>query len=170
MSGFDNPSIEYNFLRLWSWPGILLVEARQWGACVYILSLQMYYIHKWWNKGNLDKNEVLKAISRDKQWCADKTNGVWTTYSLSCCSVGNMPSTRVDRQQINKLSGSAKYRTLKWLILSMWEAWVRVHVYQKVASNNRDLVPSFNWRRGLGWNTGNLGRLRLPDSGKTHKI
>ena len=92
----------------------------------------MYCIHKWQNKGNLDKNEVLKAISRDKRWCADKTNGVWTTYSLSCCSVGNMPSTRVDRQQINKLSGSAKYRTLKWLILSIWEAWVRVHVYQKL--------------------------------------
>ena len=41
---------------------------RQWDACAYIPSLQMYYVHsKRKTKGNLDKNRLLKAISRDKQ-------------------------------------------------------------------------------------------------------
>ena len=45
-----------------------LIAFRQWGAQAYILSLQMYCVHRGVkNKGNLDKNRVLKAISRDKQ-------------------------------------------------------------------------------------------------------
>ena len=45
------------------------------------------------NKGSLDKNRVLTAISRDKQCCVDvvEINGVLTEYPLYCCSVGSMP-------------------------------------------------------------------------------
>ena len=39
---------------------------RQWDAYAYIPSLQMHCVHRK-NKENLDKNEVLKAIRRDKQ-------------------------------------------------------------------------------------------------------
>ena len=43
------------------------------------------------NKGSLDKNRMLTAISRDKQCCVDEINGVLTEYPLYCCSVGSMP-------------------------------------------------------------------------------
>ena len=45
----------------------ILRTPRQWDTCASISSLQMYCVHKWQNKGNIDKNRVLKAISRDKQ-------------------------------------------------------------------------------------------------------
>ena len=45
-----------------------LIIPRQWGADTYILSLQMYCVHRIGKtKENLDKNRVLIAISRDKQ-------------------------------------------------------------------------------------------------------
>ena len=74
-----------------------LMIPRQWGAHAYILSLtDVLCPQNRNNKENLDKNRVLKAISRDKQWCVDEINGVITEYSLYCCSVGNVPLAGVD--------------------------------------------------------------------------
>ena len=79
-------------IRFWK-----LIIPRQWGAHAYIPSLtDVLCPQNRNNKENQDKNRVLKAISRDKQWCVDEINGVLTKYLLCCCFAGNVPLAGVD--------------------------------------------------------------------------
>ena len=73
MPGVYNPLMEYNLRKLWSCPGMTVAESKiientktMGCLCLYTLITDVLCPHMM-KQRNLDKNRVLRAISRDKQ-------------------------------------------------------------------------------------------------------